>query len=76
MDACPKCGSKDGYSAKMTMNYTMCGSWGQDWETTGLEHVVYKSKTVKCDACGHRVQLEIATGRDEYVPNTTLKGKP
>lgn len=61
MNACPKCGSKQGYTARLVMSYQMTGAWGEDWETSGTEHAVHKPKTVKCVDCGKRVDREAAS---------------
>lgn len=44
------------------MRYHMAGAWGQPWETSGSDKIDYRSPSVKCADCGHRVPIDIAEG--------------
>lgn len=62
LEACPKCGGTNGYEGVLVMRYDMVGSWGEEWETSGSDRAVYRSKSVKCVDCGHRVSTSKAQG--------------
>lgn len=62
LTACPKCGGVNGYTGNLTLSYDMQGAWGQEWETTGSERLVHRSRIVRCADCGLRISLKLASG--------------
>lgn len=68
LECCPKCGGTNGFEGVLVMRYDMTGAWGSPWETSGSERATYRSASVKCADCGHRVKAFIAQGYEP--PNT------
>lgn len=66
-DCCPKCGGSSGYEGVLVMRYSMVGSWGEAWQTSGDDRAIYRSASVRCVDCGCRVPIEKADGgADEH----------
>ena len=67
MNACPKCGDREGYEFSVRCLDRRVGDWGEVSECAEIE-IMYWPKTVVCVACGARVPREGA--------DTTLDEKP
>lgn len=65
MNACPKCGSTNGFCYNMTIVTMRRGDWGEDNDEEVEIKYTSNPKTVTCNDCGARINIDTAHGTEK-----------
>jgi transcription elongation factor Elf1 len=65
MNGCPKCGGVSGFSYNLTLVTERRGDWGVDNDEEVVIRYTNNPKTVACNDCGARINMDVAHGTEK-----------